>query len=570
MAAGTWNEPSAELVFIHPWYGALVSRLYTHGGDFPWYPVLFVALTAASLLALNYSVLRLDRRKGVVVLSLLATLGIVMPCLSHLQFTIVGGLAMLAGTTLWMSSRMSPFASQRGCISAYSVAAVLCFFGMMVRIESALMVGVIVAPFMLMNLVFELRSSSRGWKATLGYLAFPAFLIGLTAALHFAESSHYSSSKEWRSYFARNKSLSELLAYGRFPYNDYESVYNSLGLTMADYEMIMSFQHVDAKEFSEENLAELVSLCRQAEKDHPERSKASSLLAKVWGGGPQLASELFNAPEFRFLCNVVVIALCCVLHWNRRNTMLLLCLLGGFILMMSYLAFVLNRLPFRVWEVCLAALTWSALILACARSQTLSAPVRTPSTIEDMPAAMRGASLASHQATMLAVLILSGTMLVELFKYVVDERLRITRVEDSEGEIINKFNYWKAQLPDDTIIYDIGDTLRIGNWRPFTPLSKLPRGAYDRYILAGWPNQSPHQRKIIARLGLEGDFFESLTKSNHVFIVSPGETVPLAGGFLALVNYYRVHHNIDITYDTAEQAPGLAKINFGTRLTPDK
>ena len=51
-------QPSADLLFIPPFYGWVISHLYMWEPEVPWYGISFILIVGLSLVTLNYSVER--------------------------------------------------------------------------------------------------------------------------------------------------------------------------------------------------------------------------------------------------------------------------------------------------------------------------------------------------------------------------------------------------------------------------------------------------------------------------------------------------------------------------------
>jgi len=570
IAAGVWNSPSENLVFIHPWFGLLTSALYTHLAGIPWYPVLFIVVIAASMLALNFSVLRLNKRISTIFSSLLATIGTVLPFLAHLQFTMVSGLSMLAGIALWFSFLMKPQAQHKWTISAHAFAVMLCALGMMIRLESALLVATLFIPFMIGALVTAAFSAKRDWRLLFRPMAFPAVLVTLVVTLQVAQSAHYGKSEEWKSWFSLNRDKMEFIDYGRYQYDEYADVYQSARWSKEDYEMLASFQYVDPVRFTPARVAKLVDLLKADERARPPHAFLAGLVKKTGTGILQVWNKLTDEFIYKVHFVIQLMLLCFVVAWNRITLFYFFGLVLCASAIILALEIILNRLPFRVLAVCVIGLTWQMLLL-CGHSLSekwhgcdgfhLSSHLHKKYFREPGSHFLESPTLRKYAACIL--LVVFSKMSLSMCDHINREQDRIALVHYHHEKIIQNFKSWKTKLPQDAIIYDIADQTGIGMWLPFTPVSKIPTDSYSRCVLAGWPNQTPHQRATLQKLGLQGDFFSALSKKDHVFLVNPTDgVVPMQGGFLALREFYRSHYQLDVKYEQSKEVPNLSRIRF--------
>lgn len=96
-------QPYVNLLFIHPFYGWFISHLYMWEPEIPWYGISFILIVGLSLVTLNYSILRIRRQLNFSLVVICATIGTLLPSLWHLQYTIIAGLATIAGAILLLS-----------------------------------------------------------------------------------------------------------------------------------------------------------------------------------------------------------------------------------------------------------------------------------------------------------------------------------------------------------------------------------------------------------------------------------------------------------------------------------
>ena len=241
------NQPSADLLFIHPLYGWFISNLHMLQPEVPWYGISFILIVGLSLMILNYSILRLRRQLNFSLILIYATVGTALPSLVHLQFTIVAGLATVAGVMLLISFFMHEPETNKPFIIGIITSLCLLLIGAMIRFESMLMVCALFAPFATFLVLKFLQPTQSGELKKPYFVKFliVGIIIGISMiGLQVLKQRHYINSPGWTKWFSLNKAKSEFLDFQKIKYNNQtRNIFDSVSWSQTDYKWICFFQN---------------------------------------------------------------------------------------------------------------------------------------------------------------------------------------------------------------------------------------------------------------------------------------------------------------------------------------
>jgi hypothetical protein len=539
ISAGVWfaKEPSAGLFFIHPLYGAVISNLYKWQPSIPWYALAFLLVIGMALASMNYAILRLPKfPKNIYgyLLLIFANLATVLPALWHLQFTVVAGLATLAGCILLLSFYIFSPGKPQTWIVGIASGMLLVLTGAMIRLDSMLLVLILVAPTGLILLLKEIiaKKNVKSRNSYLANLVIVLLIFGsVNLGLHLIQKNYYSS-PEWQRWFALNKVKAEFIDFNRISYNqETADIFTGAGLTENDYHMIKSWQYVDPAHYTPEKLNQVVSGVfaqgLEAQVSLNDYANLRRFFSVLWNAAKPTSAIL--------LCALIPAVL--TGYKNKFGLLVLITIASSFIAVYSYMHFGLNRLQFRVLLVLFITFLWTILLIFSNYHQH-SHPRKAT----------------EKQLALLVLVIVS--MFLSLTNNFHNARYQVYKTVKFQQGIEKLMEEWQAHLPDKAIIYMVGGSFRSEYHLPLKSFDYL--ATIQGFIGAGWPNQSPLQREVIGSLNLNPDeFYLSLSNQPHVYVVAPGEF-----RVYVLSQFYQEKYNIRLYLTPEPNLPNLYRMNF--------
>jgi hypothetical protein len=326
IASGVWlsTHPSSDLLFIHPLYGQFISQLYIWQPEIPWYALTYIFIIGVSLAVLNYSILRLRKQLEFTFIIFFATIATVLPSLWHLQFTIVAGLATAAGVLQILSYSVCEPVTKRAFIIGVLTSSCLILIGAMIRISSMLMVCAVFAPFAIV-LLSHCALSTHSDKSQKLYIV-KVLMVGMAVGvpvigLQFLHHLHYRDSSEWQAWFSLNEAKKEFLDYGRIKYDEEtRNIFDEVGWTQTDYDMIKTWQYVDPIQFAPEKFIYIVNSVQQ---DRSQKTVRADDYRRTKNGLLQILSTIkqFTASTRSGLVSLlsVIIAALLIIRWNKLS-----------------------------------------------------------------------------------------------------------------------------------------------------------------------------------------------------------------------------------------------------------
>lgn len=520
ISAGVWfaKKPSAHLMFIHPIYGSVISNLYKFIPGVPWYALAFLIIIGISLYSLNYAILNIPKfpiKFYGYFLLIFANLASVIPILFHLQFTVVAGLATLAGCILLLI-----FINQQPTRILTIISGVfLIIIGGMIREQSMFMVLLLLAP----NALITIRNQKKFiWVS----LIVAALILGLQQIYNY-----YYSFPGWQKWLQLNTLKAEFIDYQRIEYNQNTAkIFAEAGLTENDFKMIKSFQYID-EYYSPDKLKHIVV---NAEK----RSFVKNIRnIKLYIG------TLIYATKISFLISIISFYLLIAIlsmENNKKALVEVITIISSNILVYSYICFGLDRPAYRVVLVLFLTILWTFFVIFSKYHHS---------------------SHIKKNNKALVPFILLSLVLVSIYFHKVHEGIYNSRQNQTYLEKI--IAEWKANLPPEAIIYNIGAYFR---FEYHLPLKSFDYLASIKFISSGWLNQSPLQKEIIESFNLNPSaFYLSLANQQNVYIVTP-LIKDNKDDFLLDVNtlaeFYREKYNIMLKLTPAPNLPYLSKMDF--------
>lgn len=569
ISAGVWfsNQPSADLLFIHPFYGEFVSNLCRWIPNLPWYSISFVLILSFSLIAFNYSILRLQRNLYTIILLTFTSIAIATPSLWHLQFTIIAGLSSFAGLALLLSFLMFQPPSRVERIIIFVSSLLLLLFGGMIRFDSMLLVVILVVPTTISIFIMQLASrefTKKKKSLTINFLLFIFVIFFTILSLKISSYNYYNSSLEWQRWFKLNELKAEFIDYNRIKYDDNtKQIFDQVGWSKNDYEMIVSWQYVDPKYFSLDKFRFVVN---QTKSQLASSQSSINLASQEVDRKPWLQQMLINtnirarksfsnfflplldflkqAPTLTFC--MIIVGMLIVYGRNRFTLVCLVSILCSVIAVQYYLTFELNRAIFRVLMPCfVTALGTMLLFKSYYRDYTQSIKTRFFLNAK-----------VSFLCTYIILVILVAHTLFEL-----NNANRFVGLKVDLHQLLEaRIQSWKDNLPKDSLIYNIGANFPYENHLPLSSFNSLR--SVKGFIGTGTLNQSPIQMEVLKSLDLDQDFYLSLSKNKFTYIVGSRNKDDDAKMIDILTNYYREHYDINVLFAEEPNLPDLYKLVF--------
>jgi hypothetical protein len=540
LGAGVWNsaQPTAYLLFINVLLGGAIQHLYMWVPSVPWYGIVFILILFASLIVLNHAVFRLRRDPLAMLLVGGACLATCLPALWHMQFTVISGLAALAGMSVLLSQAIRRTPGVGGAVRAFVLALTLLFVGGMMRFQSCVMVLVLTIPA-LGVLVFSGLGAIRTAKRRLLHVGIFVLvvLIGLGGLLGLERVDAYSYSKDpgWTEWHKLNEAKSEFLDYDRVKFNEQtKPAFDRVGWSENDYRMIMTWQYVDPVHFAPEKFQEVVA----AAADDDEAGSAISIHPGIY-----VRSDLLVMVRDSSLLPVILVAAVLLVQWRKRTFAYLAVLMLAVCGLTYYLYAELGRAPLRVQLLLWFCTIWLVLMLVGGSRVKTLAHRSLGRIVQALVAALVGVSL-----------VVGGLQAFRNAENLVDAK------QQQYLGMRDRLASWSAHLPDDAIIYNIGSSFPFEYQLPLASFD--PLRAVKGFVWVASANQSPTQRQLLAGLGLQNDFFGAMAAKPNVFLVTGNSREETDNNVSILRTYYREHYNLDLLVTEEVGLPALLRMEF--------
>jgi hypothetical protein len=571
ISAGVWfsTQPSADLLFIHPFYGKFVSNLYIWNSNLPWYGICFILILCISLIVFNYSILRLQKRLYILTLLIFINIAIAIPSLWHLQFTVIAGLSSLAGFMLLLSFCISKPVSYVQNIIVVFTSLSLLLTGGMIRFQSMLLVVALVAPTTLVMFIVQLFSkqvNENKKSVILRFLRLLLIIFFTILSLQISLQNYYSNSPQWGRWFKLNNELkTEFLDYNRIKYdNKTKEIFDQVGWTRNDYEMIMSWQYIDSKHFS---LDRFINVINQVKIEKIQEDIAlrppnvgrlywlgqliNNIVGKTSNFFPPLIDFAQKAPLLSVILLILPMLILYRLVYCKKNRFTLayfISVLFSFIAVHYYLTFELNRAIFRVVIVCVVTTLGMILLIESGYNPIQASAIKYPIQ----------SSRIKYLSAYILLALLTMIVLIEINNANRFVNLKI----DSSRNLQTRMQSWDAGIPKNSLIYNLGATFPYENHLPLSSFNYLK--TVKGFIGTGTPNQSPVQIELFKSLNLDNDFYLSLSKKEHTYIVKPDGKDAKEAVIRTITNYYQERYGMDVMFEESA-LPDLYRLVFSSK-----
>ena len=245
-----------HLIYINVLVGYILKGLLCLFPTVAWYMVLQASVVMLSVFVLIYLFLfRLGYQKGLFT-SLVFVLFFGSEFFLSMQFTKTGGLATTAGVLLLFHAIEST--DKKSAVWMYMSGGVLTLLGSLYRFRSFEMVLIPLLGVGLITL-FPLLAA-RDFKKVL-QLCLPFVIVFIACfGCRFYNNWEYNRTDEWRAYQTYNTLRYNLLDFGFPEYEENETLYQSLGISFEDHEMLfLDLDNGDTEILSTDAMQQLVN-----------------------------------------------------------------------------------------------------------------------------------------------------------------------------------------------------------------------------------------------------------------------------------------------------------------------
>lgn len=475
---GAYGNRTSRLVFENLIWGKLLSIMSGLIPGVKWYTVGQYIMIFFAFVSVTYIMLRLQgKRIGVV--SSVFLLG-VFGCNTYVifQFTRTAAITTIGGMLLLFFA--IEYAERRHeRVIALIVGACLCIFGSMIRFEFFAIGVVLIAGIGLFRLVEMLREKKAEWKRKLGRYFLVFGVVGiLSTGLKVADNAYYMKDEEWNYYLEYNDLRGKLWDLGFPNYNQNKALYESLGISINDFEYYRTW-NMDQELLPLDTLRALV--------DAKEKTELSlELVKKYFSLYPMyfLSIPMFGWFVIASLITVVV---------NKKNLLLVLYEFLAIMAFEFYFFYIrragLSRIDTGMWMAAIAALMYGM-------SEEIG---RLRVKSRKWTVILSGVILALNLPTFTVNMVHQSSVNSKIFFQ--------TLAEDKDGCYL---------LPVKLAPYKILDNA-YGFWEP----SQLG-DASNIYYLGGWEYNMPIKNEMLRRHGLTNVYRDSVDNPN-IFIVANDE-----------------------------------------------
>jgi len=239
IASGAYTGvPEPRLVFIHYFYGLVLTFFYKAFREVEWYTLSFCVIHVISLTIIVYSFLKLNKSKLIKSVSLILLYALELTIIQSLQFTTTAAIAAFAGIILIFKRKRF-----------YDVCGIILFFiGTFIRFDSAMLVMLLMLPFYVYKVFPDVKKNIK-LIIPVAVCILGAFLLQVfdKQAYNVENWSYYRDYNEERGFILGNS--------GRV------SIINDLpnDISQVDYYLFL-YHFIDGKFFNLEKLKEIRGL----------------------------------------------------------------------------------------------------------------------------------------------------------------------------------------------------------------------------------------------------------------------------------------------------------------------
>jgi hypothetical protein len=506
---GYTDGPDEHLMFSNVLVGFPLKWLYQLAPEVPWYGGYLVGVMACSFLAMCMAFLFANPTVKQLLLAAVVLAAYGLPCLLSLQFTRVGCLAALGGLLLWLNAALG-----RGPRWQAWVGGPLILVGCLVRFESGLLAGVVLAPALGWGILRTFRS-----RKTLALSVYLLVLAGCCFGLQRFNRWYYDREGGWGGYFDWAPLVSQFIDDQRVEYNEgSRPIIAEVGWTWVDLYMLLYCGYADAERFSTEKLRTVLENVPLSDRATGGRS-IDDLEKRLWVDG-----DLFVLLLAGGLCLVVMGG------GLAARVLPLLCSLVA--LGVCMVLFLYLRLPARVYFPALGA--FLPVAVCASRPQPANRP--------------RWLSLVAGAVVVCSVLELSPFLTLQ-FRDALKQTERKAAIAEECRDMMQRL----APRPDQLFLQWSGGWLSTEYL--VYPLRRMAVPAGFKTIGLGADCRIPPGRRILARFGIS-DVYRGMCGRRDVFLLSndPANDV--------LEAYLQLHYGVEIKPRAVFDHPALWDSRF--------
>jgi hypothetical protein len=246
---GLAQHPSEFLLFQHFLIGLVLKFLYTSIPAFPWYGTLTYLYLLVSSLTVGYAILRLNARLSAVGLWLVTFVLFYLRVIVSPQFTICAGYLAIAGTLLLFATTVKPHVTKKGNLYALTVASALLILAGLIRIQSLLLVLLLMSPLYGYALVSHFAGTFRRLVPPL------CCVFLMSALLQWGQQVYYKHSSGWEQFYPYNNVRADFIDRRKIVWNkSTEPFFRQIGWSQNDLAMLVSWFYLDPRVYSLQNL----------------------------------------------------------------------------------------------------------------------------------------------------------------------------------------------------------------------------------------------------------------------------------------------------------------------------
>lgn len=257
------NGPNPHMIFVNVLLGYIFLPFYKIFPQISWYLVFQLFLCFCSFAAVTYMLLKRLERPMALMLSIMFITFFGDDVYVLPQFTKTAALAVMSGAVVFL---WAVFYKRK--TSVQIIAAILCFFGSLVRFNTIYLAG----GFILLILLFELgnilREKKQNWKDILNKLKRPVIsgmlLIVFAAGADIIDNQIYNSDAEYQYFVKYNSVRAEIVDQPDYGYARYEEQLKEIGVSENGYLMLRSWNFGDDSYFSLDLLEQVADIIQES------------------------------------------------------------------------------------------------------------------------------------------------------------------------------------------------------------------------------------------------------------------------------------------------------------------